>query len=109
MSLTADEALHHFDENTAGMSPQRLNARGRTAGTADHPLKSLSPTFPAPGVRCIKEGDSTLKVNRPMLAIHIIRNGSLKLELNTFTTRILMRQVVIIEQSTALILMVLFS
>jgi hypothetical protein len=63
MSLPADEALHYFDENQAGMSPQRLNARGRTAGTAAY-IKSLSPTWPGQSVRVIKEGDATLKIDR---------------------------------------------
>jgi hypothetical protein len=63
MSVAADEALHYIDENTSGISPQRFNARGRTAGNAAY-LLSLSPTFPGQSIRCIKTGSTSLKVDR---------------------------------------------
>ena len=63
MSTAADEALHYIDENTSGISPQRFNARGRTAGNAAY-LLSLSPTFPGQSIRCIKTGSTSLQVDR---------------------------------------------
>ena len=63
MSVAADEACHYIDENTSGISPQRFNARGRTAGTAAY-LLALSPTFPGQSIRCIKSGSASLQVDR---------------------------------------------
>lgn len=63
MSVAAEEALHYIDENTSGLSPQRFNAKSRTAGTAEYIL-AASPKFPGQQFRCILEGSEALQIDR---------------------------------------------